>query len=61
MVKEKGHSIIGEETFLFSERKILADKFMEWAKKNKAEVCPLNVITWMITNRKNLKTLSEKI
>lgn len=38
---------------LFSKRKELADNFMEWAKKHNASLDPINVIAWVLTEKRN--------
>jgi len=35
-----------ELSFLFSDRKKLADEYENWREEHHAEECPLNVITW---------------
>lgn len=33
----------------FKDRNKLAKHFEKWAKENGASICPLNVITWLIS------------
>ena len=49
----------------FNKRHQLAKCFESWAKENQAAICPLNVITWLLTdnmlNEENvLKYLDKK-
>lgn len=50
--------------FIFSQRKYIADLFVEWAKSNNAAIEPINVITWLYTknllNEENVTKLLEK-
>jgi len=34
----------------FSDRHKLEKHFEKWAKENHATICPLNVITWLLSN-----------
>lgn len=55
IIKLKTLKDIEDLDLLFSERKKLEDEFLEWAKIHKAEISPLNVITWIIPKLFNLE------
>ncbi len=44
--KRKVKETIDKDWLLFSDRKRLEDEFLNWANKNNAKVCPMNVIAW---------------
>lgn len=37
--------------FFYSERNKLVKLFEQWAKDNKAAICPINLITWLSCNK----------
>ena len=46
LVKENVNEVIELKHLLFGERKRMQEEFLQWAEKNKAEICPMNVIAW---------------